>query len=106
MKLRAGVISVTSSTPPVVEIDTEIQSAYVRFRSSRVVKTVVPGDGEGPVITIDFDQNGHVVGVELIGVTEFGIRNLLRKAPISVNPELLDKARYVAAQKRTALAAA
>ena len=99
-------ITVRSSKPPVVEIDTEIQSAYVRFSSNRVARTVVPDEDEGHVITIDLDQNGRVVGVEPTGVTEFGIRNLLHKPPISVPPELLDKARYIAAQKRKALAAA
>jgi len=106
MRVHREMITVRSSMPPVVEIDTESQSAYVRFSEKRIVKTVAPGGAAGSIITIDLDQNNHVVGVELLGVQEFGIRTLLDKTSISVPPELLAKARYIAAQKRRALAAA
>ena len=104
--MKMQTVTVRSSKPPVVKIDTAIESAYVRFSSNRVVKTFAPDEDEGHVITIDLDENDQVVGVELLGVSEFGIRNLLLKTPISVPPVLLDKARYIAAQRPKALAAA
>ena len=89
-----------------MEIDTETHSAYVRFTNNKVVRTVSQDSGSGPVIAIDLDQANQVVGIELIGVQEFGIRMLLMNVRVSVNPSLLDKARYVAAQKVRAMAAA
>ncbi len=106
MKTHHKIIAVHSSKPPVVEIDTESQSAYVRFSDNRVVTTISESEETGPLITIDLDQNKQVVGVELIGVQEFGIKALLHKAPVSVPPELLDKARYIAARKQRAMVAA
>jgi len=98
MKTHHKIIAVQHhSQPPVVEIDTESQSAYVRFSDNRVVATISDSEEPGPIITIDLDKDKQVVGVELIGVKEFGIKTLLHKAPISVPPELLDKARYIAA---------
>ena len=98
MKLEGRIIRVKSLKAPVVEIDTATESAYVRFSSNRVARTVFRSEHQGPVVTIDFDEKENVVGIELIGVTEFGIQSLLHQAPVSVAPQLLDKVRYVAAR--------
>jgi len=77
------------------------QNTSVRFSSNRVARTVFRSEHQGPVVTIDFDEKENVVGIELIGVTEFGIQSLfslLHQAPVSVAPQLLDKVRYVAAR--------
>jgi len=77
MKLEGRIIRVKSLKAPVVEIDTATESAYVGFSSNRVARTVFRSEHQGPVVTIDFDEKENVVGIELIGLTEFGIQSLL-----------------------------
>jgi uncharacterized protein YuzE len=101
MKHHQELILVKSSSPPVVEIDTEARAAYVRFRpeGTAVAKTVSV-DQEGPVVAIDLDAKNDVIGVELIGVQEFSVKSLLHYAPVTMQkPELLQNARYVLADK-------
>ena len=91
------IIRITSNTPPVVEIDSQSHSAYVRFKTTKVVRTL-PIQTQGTPVTIDFDARNEVVGIELIGVVEFSVKALLRQAPVTmVHPEALDNPRYVPA---------
>lgn len=97
MGSNTKLILVRCSAPPTVEIDTEASAAYVRFKQAKVVRTE-PVRADGVTITIDFDEHGHVIGVELVGVKEFGICQLLMRAPITVeNPSRLNEVRYVRA---------
>jgi uncharacterized protein YuzE len=92
-----GIIRITSTTPPVVEIDSQSHAAYVRFKTTKVVRTQ-PVEKAGAPVTIDFDARGEVVGIELIGVVEFSVKWLLRQAPVTmVHPEVLENPRYVPA---------
>jgi hypothetical protein len=46
------------------------------------VKKTVERYGEGLIVTVDLDRNGEVVGVEGIGVDNFSIWGLLKKANV------------------------
>jgi uncharacterized protein YuzE len=58
------------SEPPVVEIDTEATAAYVRLRNAEVARTE-PYGSESGLVMLDFDSEGNVVGIEVIGQQEF-----------------------------------
>lgn len=74
-------IIVKSSTPPLVEFDGSIRAWYVRFSKRKVARTLSE-DKPGVVVTIDLDDRGEVVGVELIGVKEFTIGMLQKFARV------------------------
>ena len=96
MKKRTKVI-INSVEPPTVELDSEAHAAYVRFTTRKVVKTR-PVTTDGCIVTVDYDADGAVIGVELVGVDEFGIVPLLKKAGISPLPKAMaDRARYIPA---------
>jgi len=61
-------VEVQSDSLPVVELDTEAQAAYVRFREGKVVRTQQV-ETEMVVVTLDFDEHGDILGLELIGAT-------------------------------------
>jgi uncharacterized protein YuzE len=91
-------IMVTTQRPPVVELDSEAQAAYIRFTHHKVARTQ-PVLTEGCIVTVDFDAKDEVIGIELVGVTEFGVGPLLKKAGMTARPKrVLEKVRYVPAK--------
>ena len=92
-----NIINVKSDKPPVVELDSASHAAYVRFSEAKVKKTHTI-DVDHCFVTMDTDENGEVIGVELLGVIEFGVQALMKKARIGgLSPELLQHTRYVPA---------
>lgn len=88
---------IKSRNAPVVELDSEAHAAYVRFSKSAVAKTL-PVTTHSCIVTVDLDSSNEVVGIELIGVDEFGIEPLLQKAGFSrrdLPKNLGSRARYV-----------
>ncbi len=85
--------------PLVVELDSEAQAAYVRFSRKKVARTQ-PITTDGCIVTVDFDAQGAVVGIELVGVAEFGIKPLLKKAGLQrkIPKRLVENVRYVPAK--------
>ncbi len=81
---------------PIVELDSEAKAANIRFSNRKVARTH-PITTHHCIATIDFDSSDKVVGVEICGVTEVGIKNLARKAGISLSPRMLNNAKYVLA---------
>jgi uncharacterized protein YuzE len=101
-----NLVIVRSKMPPIVEIDTEAGAAYVRFKraETRVGRTQqLPRPGV--VVTIDYDRDDEVIGIELIGVKEFGIVKLLSVAQVSAPNINLSEARYFGAGRRAMAAA-
>jgi uncharacterized protein YuzE len=96
---RNEAILVQSRTAPVVEIDTEAGAAYVRFKrwDAKVVRTEYLKAAGTPIVTIDFDRNNEVIGVELIGVKEFGLVKLLETAQVRAPNVDVGRTRYVGA---------
>ncbi len=78
-----------------VEIDFASGAAYVRFSppGQKVAKTLVRR--EWPLVAIDLDKEGEVIGIEAIGVNNLTIHKLLEKANVQMNPRLVQKAEYV-----------
>jgi uncharacterized protein YuzE len=91
-------IEVESDSLPVVELDTEAQAAYVRFREGKVARTKRV-ETETVVVTLDLDADGNILGLELIGVKDFTISSLLQKAHLenAVPAKILERTRYLAA---------
>jgi uncharacterized protein YuzE len=86
-------ITLDSESEPVVELDSEAKAAYIRFSKRKVVRTH-PVATNGCIVTIDFDSGNEVVGVEVCGVVEVGIKKLIKKAGLSVPESMLEKAKY------------
>ena len=89
------------SEPPVVEIDTEATAAYIRLRDAKVARTEPYGSEKGFVM-IDFDAQGKVVGIEIVGQQEFSIRELLKQIPVEASDAVLNQTRYVSADLQAA----
>ena len=53
-----------------VELHIEACAAYVRFTDQDVAKTKEI-EGNSITVTVDFAEDGSVVGIELVGVQEF-----------------------------------
>lgn len=89
------ILIVKSHSAPVVEIDTEAQAAYVRFKKAKVARTL-RRRSKWPIVTIDLDDNGDVIGVEFVGVRHFNLEYLLKRVPIKAPRNAIDKVSYVA----------
>src|SRR5689334_4093872 len=88
-----------SGTPPTVEIDTEATSAYVRFRRAKIARTLRLST-KWPIVTMDLDAHGDVVGIEFVGVKKYNLAYLLKRVPLEAPPGLIDRANYVSAEVR------
>ena len=97
--LHGFVIPITE--PPVVEIDTEATAAYIRLRDSKVARTEPFNSAQGFVM-LDFDAEGNVVGIEVVGQQEFSIRELIKLIPVQTTEAILDRTRYVTAKLQAA----
>jgi len=71
----------SSCAEPSVEIDTETNAAYVRFKHGKVARTVLR-PSRRMHIAIDLDRSEEVLGVEIVGATEFSIQKLLNLARV------------------------
>ena len=87
---------VTAEMTPRVEIDTEACAAYVRFSEKPVGSTKIV-DVNNRLVTVDLDDEGQVVGVEMIGVHEFTLEKLRENLPFKVSKKTFDRAQLVAA---------
>src|SRR5216117_2739025 len=95
---------VRSSRPPIVEIDSESGGVYVRFSDKAVAKTI-ERQSDGPIITVDVDRQGEVVGIEGLCFTEFSLSQILRQASVRDRVDL-SKARFRTAASAHAAAVA
>src|SRR6266699_5537291 len=94
---RKHIILVKANTPPTVEIDTEAGAAYVRFKRAKIARTL-RHSSRWPIVTIDLNARGEVVGVEFVGVRRFTLGYLLHRVPLKAPPEAVDRANYVSAE--------
>ena len=98
IKNHNSIIRVESKNAPVVEFDSAAHAAYVRFSTDKVRRTLVV-DVQRCLVTVDLNQSGDVVGIELIGVPEFSINKLIEKAGVrGVTREMIRNTRYVPAK--------
>ena len=87
------------SRPPTIEFDLSVGAWYIRFRHSKVAKTLCD-ERPGVVATVDLDSKNEVIGLELIGVREFSIRQLRRISPIDMSKVDFDRSKFVHASNR------
>jgi hypothetical protein len=87
-------LTVKSADGPVVEVDSAARAVYIRFKRTKVARTVSP-ETSGAIVAVDLDRNENVIGVELLGVREFSLGALLKKLPFLKVEAPLDKVRYV-----------
>lgn len=79
---------------PVVEVDTMAQALYVYFqRGVKVARTVV--QNQWPLVAVDLDRKGAVIGVEACGVEEFTLLPLLHIARVKAPSQMINAARYI-----------
>ena len=97
--LPGFVIPITE--PPIVEIDTEATAAYIRLREGKVARTEPFGSDRG-LVMLDFDAEGRVLGIEVVGQQEFSIRELIKLVPVQATEGLLEQTRYVSAKLQAA----
>ena len=97
--LHGFIIPITD--PPVVEVDTEATATYIRLREAKVVRTT-PYSSEKGFVMLDFDSDGNVVGIEVVGQQEFGIRELIKLIPVEATDAILDRTRYISAKLQAA----
>ena len=88
-------IFVPSSLPRTVEIDPSCHSVYIRFRMTRVNRTVSNSKPGTAVVAIDFDANDEIVGVELVGVREFSIAAIRHHLPQRMKQINFERARFM-----------
>jgi uncharacterized protein YuzE len=90
-------IRVNSTIAPTVEVDTEAAAVYVRFKRTKVVRTIARNVPHMHV-AVDLDRNGEVVGVEAVGIREVQIARILRLAAVQAPKVAFANARYVPAE--------
>jgi hypothetical protein len=87
---------VESDFVPVVVIDSESGSAYVRFSDGRVNTTVSIKEGD-VTANIDLDVGKRIVGLEVLGVQEFSLSKLIEIAELGeyFSQDIIGRARYI-----------
>jgi uncharacterized protein YuzE len=104
MKARhTEIIVVRSKSAPTVEIDTEASAAYVRFKQAKVARTLRHG-AKWPIVTLDLDARGEVIGVEFVGVKKFNLGYLLKRVPLKASLQTIARANYISAEIHSAAA--
>ena len=104
MKTRHDILLVESSTPPTVEVDFDAAAVYVRFRRSKVARTIARPYGRS-IITVDLDRAGNVVGIEAIGETQVQIGRILKHAAVEAPNVDFSRVRYTRPQAYTEMEA-
>lgn len=97
--LRMKGFFVKSSSPPTVEIDSCASSVYIRFQKSAKIARTVSEDRPGVFVAVDLDATGGVIGVELVGVKEFGVSVLMSKAQIQAPKVDFSRTRYISTRQ-------
>jgi uncharacterized protein YuzE len=80
--------------PTVIEIDPSCHSVYIRFKTTKVYRTVSDSK-RGPVTAIDLDAKGQVIGIELVGVANFSATAIRRQLPARFKNLDLDRAEFM-----------
>jgi uncharacterized protein YuzE len=88
------IIVVKSATAPSIEVDTEAGAVYVRFKRTKVFRTLAR-DVPNMHVAVDLDRSGEVVGVEAVGVREVQIARILKMAAVQAPNVDFANARYL-----------
>lgn len=98
MKAESHHFIVHNVAAPIVEIDTEFDAVYVRFKRAKVVRTVAQ-PSKTMHVALDLDAKGEVIGIEAVGADEFSIQTMLKLAKVEVPRLDLSKVHYRSVSK-------
>jgi hypothetical protein len=86
---------------PVVVIDSESGSAYVKFAEGRIAKTVNLKEGD-VTVNLDLDAGQGILGLEVVGVREFNLGGLIAISGLTAyfTQDVIDRAKYVRSDKQ------
>lgn len=87
---------VRGTTPPTIEVDSCAAAVYIRFKKTPVAKTV-DQDCESMHVAVDLDERGEVVGIEAVGIREFSLGMILKKAFVEAPKLDFSRACYIPA---------
>jgi hypothetical protein len=81
---------------PVVVIDSESGSAYVKFADGKVSTTVNLREGD-ITVNIDLDVGQRIIGLEVVGVEEFNLAGLIAISGLDgyFMKDTIDRAKYI-----------
>lgn len=92
-KNETNLLLVRSSQPPTVEIDQAASAIYVRFKRGRVARTIRHGS-KWPLVTVDLDAGGDVLGIECVGVKRFNLQGVFKTARVQAPSEAMTHADF------------
>jgi uncharacterized protein YuzE len=92
-KNETNLLLVHSHQPPTVEIDQAASSIYIRFKRGRVARTI-RHQSKWPLVTVDLDADGDVLGVECVGVKRFNLPGVLKTAHVQAPAEAVTRADF------------
>jgi uncharacterized protein YuzE len=79
-----------------VEVDHACHSVYIRFKHTKVHKTL-SDNRRNCVLAIDLDSKGQIVGIELIGIRNLTIAQIRQKLPERLKAIDFERAQWVPA---------
>jgi uncharacterized protein YuzE len=79
-----------------VEVDTQVNAVYVRFKKTSVARTVAQPCAMMHV-AVDLDSRGEVIGIEAVGIKEFSLSFVLQKASVKAPDLDFSRTRYIPA---------
>lgn len=88
-----------NAKPTSIEMDPTCHSVYIRFKTTKVERTIADMK-PGPVMIIDLNAKGLVIGIELVGIREFSISAIRRRLPERFRGMDFDNTRLVQAASR------
>ena len=95
--------TVRSKIPPVVTVDSVADAVYVYFqRGVKIARTKVIN--EWPLVAVDLDAAGDVIGIEALCPENFTLRSLANNAAVKVPKRLIDSATYTTTKPIMAVA--
>ena len=81
-----------------MEIDQAASAIYIRFKRGKVARTI-RHKSKWPLVTVDLDAGGVVLGVECVGVKRFNLQGVLKTARVQAPSEAMTHADFQFASK-------
>jgi uncharacterized protein YuzE len=94
MRIERHRFLVRTSSPPTIEVDTQAEAIYIRFKKTTVAKTI-SRPCQTVHLAVDLDSEGEVIGIEAVGIKQFSMQGILKKASVDAPNLDYSRARYV-----------
>ena len=87
-------LKINSEEPPVIERPENTSETYIWInRKGKVAKTI--NRSSWPLVNIDYDEKGNLIGIEVIGLQKLDFATLLKKLNIHAPQEWIQSARWI-----------